>query len=251
MLPIQYVFVRTQKWFFTWFSQCYHPMTSLSTLHGNTLCAYFHSEESNIPLFILNRRNRSPSSLHLDTTTAVTFRRTIISLSAAEDFDFDANKLRSERCPIFNFFFPPMNRGALLDGLLGSAHHYRKKKKEVSRWCFALLSWGQTLLNLLGIPGRAETFYQAEQVRCKVGARGQSVSRWIPNATLHPNPKRWGKTLKLESPEKVEGWVGGKKIPAGCISENFINYWKYCWLLQGFQQCSVSDSNLVFFFSAR
>lgn len=105
-------------------------MTSLSTLHGNTLCAYFHSEESNIPLFILNRRNRSPSSLHLDTTTAVTFRRTIISLSAAEDFDFDANKLRSERCPIFNFFFPPMNRGTLLDGLLGSAHHYRKKKKK-------------------------------------------------------------------------------------------------------------------------
>lgn len=196
-------------------------MTSLSTLHSNTPHTYLHSVESNIPLFILNGGNRSPSSLHSNTTTAVTFRRTIIFLSAAEDFGFDANQLRSEHCLLFKFFLFFWWTVVLFSMAFWEALAviYIKEKK-LSRWCFTLLSQGQTPLDLLGIPGRAETLYQAEQVCCKVGTRGQSVSRWIPNVTVHPNPERRGNTLKPESPEKVEGWVG-KKNPSWLYFKEF------------------------------
>lgn len=80
-------------------------------------------------------------------------------------------------------------------------------------------SQGHAALTAFGIPGEAGPPYQAEQVRCKVGARGRSVSWWIPNVKAHLKPERWDRTLKLQSPEEGGGWGrergkstgGGKK----------------------------------------
>lgn len=61
-------------------------------------------------------------------------------------------------------------------------------------------SQGRTLPAAFGIPGKAGLPYQAEQVWCKVGTRGRSVSRWIPNVKAHPKPWEMRQDIKATVP---------------------------------------------------
>lgn len=107
---------------------------------------------------------------------------------------------KSRRFPIFNISAAPHSSMAAHGG---RAHkniqiifHFSPKRH---------LSGSRSLV-VFGIPAEARLPYQAKQVRCKVGAHGRSVSRWIPNVKAHPNPERWDTTLKLRSLEKGGRW---------------------------------------------
>lgn len=74
-----------------------------------------------------------------------------------------------------------MNRGTQFSGSDTWGRHSQKHADNIFAFLHNDSSQGHMLLATFGIPGEARLLYQAEQVRCKVGTRGRSVSWWIPN----------------------------------------------------------------------
>lgn len=128
---------------------------------------------------------------------------------------------KSRRFPIFNISAAPqwwtVAHSSMAEAHGGRAH---KNMQIIFRFSPKRHLSGSRSLVVFGIPAEARLPYQAKQVRCKVGAHGRSVSRWIPNVKAHPNPERWDTTLKLRSLEEGGRWGrrGGKKQVAALQS---------------------------------
>lgn len=200
--------------------------------HG--VCIFFHIVEFNIRLFILKWGTGylvhsiliRQQPWHLGEQL---FSDPMLATAAVMQISWS----KSRRFPIFNISAAPHSSMAAHGG---RAHkniqiifHFSPKRH---------LSGSRSLV-VFGIPAEARLPYQAKQVRCKVGAHGRSVSRWIPNVKAHPNPERWDTTLKLRSLEKGGRWGRrGERAPGEeknrwqhFKAAEFCELWEIMWLL--------------------
>lgn len=270
-------YVCTQKWISSVFTsvwaslECYWPNTSQSTRCNTTVGARCYTAHSNIWLFILNW-----GIGYLVHSILILQLRWHLEGQLFPDLQFPTLSAmqmcwsKSWHRPVFNIYTVAEMRS------IGRGEYLEKKVRgqtymQIISWLFFSFfnSWndtsqGQTVPAAFDIPGKARRPYQAEQVRCKVGTRGRSFSRWIPNVKGASKPWEMRRDIKATVPRLWEDKdSGGRKSTGGKEKKKkqvaALQSRKVLWIMgdnvtadfcRGSQRCSVSffmDSVAHFF----